>query len=131
MGSTMKTSIFNEQTSKALKNWRHKAGKNKAAPNKSPNNNIITSTNYDDNSNSNSNNINNNTRPMNALSPSVSPPFASTKLRRFKSTGHSDIEAGLPSSSPAIPLKAYDSLRVGHDDDDEDEEQHAPEAAKS
>ena len=42
----MKGSIFNEQTSKALKKWRHNAGKNKPAAMKSPNNNITT-TNYE------------------------------------------------------------------------------------
>ncbi|KAK4261623.1 hypothetical protein QN277_004591 [Acacia crassicarpa] len=110
MGSTMKTSIFDEQTSKALKNWRM-AVKNKAEANKSPT--------------SNSNSHNNNTKANNDSSLSEPPHSAAKRLRRVKTTGpSSDVEAGRLSSSP-IALRAHYSFRVEHDhdhDDDEDEQ---------
>ncbi|XP_028797065.1 MLO-like protein 8 [Neltuma alba] len=110
MGSTMKTSIFDEQTSKALKNWRM-AVKKKQAGNKSPSNN-----------------------QSNASSGSL--PSSATKLRRFKTTGHSpyesqqqednsDIESDPLSPSP-ISFKTSFSVRVEHEDD-----QHMPETAES
>lgn len=81
MGSSMKKSIFDEQTSKALKKW-HMAAKKHGG--KSP-------------------------RSTNPSSPMGSPlhPAASSSLHRFKTTGHStrhedihDLED--PSTPPAV-----------------------------
>ncbi|KAI9083853.1 hypothetical protein K1719_034111 [Acacia pycnantha] len=120
MGSTMKTSIFDEQTSKALKKWRM-AVKNRAAANKS--------------STSNSNSHSDDNKPNNDSSLSIPPPphSAATKLRRFKTTGHSsDVEAGHLLSSP-VALKAHYSFREehDHDDDDDKDEQYTSETTES
>ncbi|XP_054808384.1 MLO-like protein 8 isoform X2 [Prosopis cineraria] len=100
MGSSMKTSVFDEQTSKALKKWRDAVKRKGGA--KAPTNN-------------------NDTQRNGSSSASLLP---ATKLRRFKTTGHSgpswtheDVEADDPLSSSPISLKTSFSIRVERDNE--------------
>ncbi|KAK8606695.1 hypothetical protein V6N13_052459 [Hibiscus sabdariffa] len=102
MGSHMKKSIFDEQTSKALKNWHMAAKKRRGNARKSP------------------------TRVLGgSASPSSTLHSPKRSLRRFKTTGHStrssytiedhnlsDLEA-----EPLTPAPTHDlTIRVDHDE---------------
>lgn len=104
MGSRMKKSVFDDQTSKALKNWHMLVKKRHAKGGKTP------------------------SRTLGSVSPSVSSVSSAHALQRFKTTGHStrssytfddqdesDLEA--EASSPTTATTSF-IVRVDDDDDD-------------
>lgn len=105
MGSRMKKSVFDDQTSKALKKWHMLVKKRHAKGGKTP------------------------SRTLGSVSPSVSSASSAHALQRFKTTGHStrspytfddqgesDLEAEALS-----PTTATTSFIVRVDDDDDDD----------
>jgi mlo protein len=109
MGSRMKKSVFDDQTSKALKKWHMLVKKRHAKGGKTP-------------------------RTLGSVSPSVSSASSAHALQRFKTTGHStrspytfddqgesDLEAEALS-----PTTATTSFIVRVDDDDDVTEVDVP-----
>ncbi|KAK8653877.1 hypothetical protein V6N13_127860 [Hibiscus sabdariffa] len=101
MGSHMKKSIFDEQTSKALKNWHMAAKKRRGNARKSP------------------------TRVLGgSASPSSTLHSPGRSLRRFKTTGHStrssyieDHDLSDLEAEPLTPAPTHDlTIRVDHDE---------------
>nr|XP_016448310.1 PREDICTED: MLO-like protein 10 [Nicotiana tabacum] len=119
MGSNMKKSIFDEQTSKALKKW-HMAVKKKAGA-------------KGDKS----------TRTLGSGSPrsSVGSPLHSSigpTLHRFKTTGHStrfngydDLEASDLENDPTTPINRPEDSNAQVTDDDTELEVHVPQNEES
>lgn len=106
MGSRMKKSIFDEQTSKALKKW-HMAVKKRKKGGKTPTRTLGESV---------------------SPSPSV---FSSTghTLHRFKTTGHSthsftyeDHDVSDLEADPLSPASSASNLIINEDHDDDDHE---------
>ena len=104
MGSRMKKSVFDEQTSKALKKWHMTVKKRRVKGGKTP------------------------TRTLGSASPSVSTVSSSHTLQRFKTTGHStrsaytyDGEDASDLEAEALsPTTATTSFIVRVDDDSDD-----------
>ncbi|KAJ6736972.1 MLO-LIKE PROTEIN 1 [Salix viminalis] len=122
MGSRMKRSVFDEQTSKALKKWHMAVKKRHGKGGKTP------------------------TRTLGSASPSVSTVSSSHTLKRFKTTGHStqsaytyDGEDASDLEAEALsPTTAATSFIVRVDDDSDDvhgdevnEPQHEEEEARN
>ncbi|CAK7355510.1 unnamed protein product [Dovyalis caffra] len=103
MGSRMKKSVFDEQTSKALKKWHMTVKKRHAKGGKTP------------------------TRTLGSVSPSVSTVSSSHTLQRFKTTGHStrssytydDQDVSDVEAEALSPTTATTSFIVRVDDDDD------------
>lgn len=110
MGSRMKKSVFDEQTSKALKKWHMAVKKRHGKGGKSP------------------------TRTLGSASPTPSTVHSSAHgLHRFKTTGHSthsyandDHELSDMEAEALSPTSATTNLIVRVDHDDEETEIHEP-----
>lgn len=110
MGSRMKKSVFDDQTSKALKKWHMLVKKRHAKGGKTP-------------------------RTLGSVSPSVSSASSAHALQRFKTTGHStrssystyDDQDGSDLEAEALsPTTATTSFIVRVDDDDDVTEVDVP-----
>ena len=103
MGSHMKKSVFDDQTSKALKKWHMLVKKRHAKGGKTP-------------------------RTLGSVSPSVSTVSSAHALQRFKTTGHStrssytydDQDESDLEAEALSPTTATTSFIVRVDDDDDD-----------
>ncbi|XP_061948948.1 MLO-like protein 10 isoform X1 [Populus nigra] len=104
MGSRMKKSVFDDQTSKALKKWHMLVKKRHAKGGKTP------------------------SRTLGSVSPSVSSVSSAHALQRFKTTGHStrssytfdDQDESDLEAEASSPTTATTSFIVRMDDDDDD-----------
>ena len=110
MGSRMKKSVFDDQTSKALKKWHMLVKKRHAKGGKTP------------------------SRTLGSVSPSVSTVSSTHALQRFKTTGHStrssytydDQDESDLEAEALSPTTATTSFIVRVDDDDDVTEVDVP-----